>query len=43
MNEGYERLIEHTPQEILGAYQLRVEGDLVYITMEVLNTRFRRG
>lgn len=43
LNGDYERLIERTPREILGAYQLRIEGDQVYLTVEVLNTRFVRS
>jgi hypothetical protein len=43
MNGDYERLIAHTPKEILGAYQLRVERDKVTLKVEVLNTRFRRS
>jgi hypothetical protein len=43
MNRDYERLIAQTPRETLQAYQLRIEGDQVYLTVEVLNTCFRRG
>ncbi len=41
MNSDYARLIAQTPQAILDAYQLRLEDDLVYVTVAVLNTRFR--
>ncbi len=41
MKREYERLIEQTPRRILEAYQLRIEENLVYVTVEVLNTRFR--
>jgi ubiquinone/menaquinone biosynthesis C-methylase UbiE len=37
----YKRLIEKTPRGILEAYQLRIEENLVYVTVEVLNTRCR--
>ena len=39
---GYERLVERTPREILETYDVRVEENLVYVTVAVLNTRFRR-
>ncbi len=42
MNRDYQHLIEQTPAQILEAYQLQLEADLVYVTVEVLNTRFRR-
>ena len=41
MNGDYRRLIERTPDEILEAYQLQIEDNLVYVTVEVLNTCFR--
>lgn len=41
MKREYQRLIERTPREILEAYQLRIEENLVYLTVEVLSTRFR--
>lgn len=41
MNLDYEQLIAQTPPEILQAYQLRLAGDQVYVTVEVLNTRCR--
>ena len=40
MKREYEQLIEQTPQEILEVYQMRIEENLVYVTVEVLNTRF---
>jgi len=43
MKREYERLIEQTPRGILEAYQLGIEENLVYVTVEVLNTRFRYG
>ncbi len=43
MKREYEWLIEQTPPEILEAYQLRIEENLVYVTVEVLNTRFSYG
>ena len=43
MKREYERLIEQTPRGVLEAYQLRIEKNLVYVTVEVLNTRFRYG
>ena len=43
MKREYERLIEQTPRGILQAYQLQIEENLVYVTVEVLNTRFRYG
>ncbi len=43
MNRDYEQLIAQTPRETLQAYQSRIEGDQVYLTVEVLNTCFRRG
>ncbi|MEM7343269.1 MAG: methyltransferase domain-containing protein [Chloroflexota bacterium] len=41
MNEAYAQLIAQTPRTILDAYQLRIEDDLVYVTVEILNTCFR--
>ncbi len=41
MKREYERLIEQTSQGILEAYQLRIEKNLIYVTVEVLNTRYR--
>ena len=41
MKREYERLIEQTPRGILEAYQLRIEKNQAYVTVEVLNTRFR--
>ena len=41
MKREYERLMEQTPRGILEAYQLRIEENQVYVTVEVLNTRFR--
>ncbi len=41
MTKEYERLIEQTPRKILQAYQLRIEENRVYVTVEVLNTGFR--
>jgi ubiquinone/menaquinone biosynthesis C-methylase UbiE len=43
MKREYERLIEQTPRGILDAYQLRIEENQVYVTVEVLNTRFRNS
>lgn len=43
MKREYKRLIEQTPRGVLEAYQLRLEQDRVYVTVEVLNTRLRRG
>jgi ubiquinone/menaquinone biosynthesis C-methylase UbiE len=41
MKREYERLIEQTPRGILEAYQSRIEENRVYVTVEVLNTRFK--
>ena len=41
MNSNYERLIAQTPGDILQAYQLRIEENQVYLTIEVLNSCFR--
>ncbi len=41
MKREYEHLIKQTAPGILEAYQLRIEENLIYVTVEVLNTRFR--
>jgi len=41
VNEDYERLLEDTAQEVKDAYGLRLEGNRICLTVEVLNTRFR--
>ncbi len=41
MKREYEQLIKQTPLKILEAYQLRIEENQVYVTVEILNTRFR--
>lgn len=43
MTRDYEQLIAQTPPEILQAYQLRFEGNEVYATVQVLNSRFGRS
>jgi ubiquinone/menaquinone biosynthesis C-methylase UbiE len=43
LNGKYERLIEETSPKILQAYRLRIEGNQVYVTVDVLNTCFRRN
>lgn len=41
MTKEYRQLIDQTPQKILEAYGMRIEENLIYVTVEVLNTRFR--
>jgi len=41
MTREYKRLIEQTPRRILEMYQLRLEENLIYVAVEVLNTLFR--
>jgi ubiquinone/menaquinone biosynthesis C-methylase UbiE len=43
MDERYERLLAQTAARILGLYAVRVEGNQVYITAQIMNIRFRKG
>ncbi|MDH3464721.1 MAG: class I SAM-dependent methyltransferase [Gammaproteobacteria bacterium] len=39
----YRQLVEQMPQKILEAYRMVIEENLIYLTVGVLNTRFRRS
>ena len=43
MNRDYEQLIAQTPRAILEAYRLRIVRDQAYVTVAVLNSRFKRS
>jgi ubiquinone/menaquinone biosynthesis C-methylase UbiE len=43
MDERYERLLAQTAARIVELYRVRVEGDQVYITVQVMNICFRKG
>jgi ubiquinone/menaquinone biosynthesis C-methylase UbiE len=42
-NERYEKLLAKTGTRVLGLYKTRVEKNLIYLTVPVLNLRFRKA
>ena len=42
MDERYERLLAQTEARVLELYGARVEGEQIYVTLQVMNIRFRK-